>query len=767
MSSRRSRIRRTVVSIGLVSGFYAVAPVQTGAQSPTSQPVKKPLTLEALYGPKRVDFDGEYATGMRWAADGQSYFIRQSGLWNRVDVQTGAEMPAYDADQLAAGFRKLGLDEKASQVAARNPMFDRQRAQGFWQLKGRLAVAHLKTVEPKFLDVDPGVRQEVDFSPRGQHLSYVRGNDLYVLDLRTGQERPLTRDGHAERLNGILDWVYEEEVYGRGSRRGYWWRDDDAYIAYLTLDERRVPFFTLTTSQHPQSVERWHFPKPGDPNPGAALAVVSIPEGRERRVDLSRYEDQEILIVRVAWSPQGTLFFQVQNREQTWLDLNEADPRTGDVRHLFRETTPAWVSVNNDGPTWIGQTREFLWLSERDGWRHIYRIGPDGATLGRLTEGEWEVRELLGVDAASERAYFTGVPSGGIATQAFRVRLTGGAVEKLTDEQYSHRVSFDPTFSRFFDTFSNITTPPKVYLRSADGAMLRAISENAHIPALAEYEFGQVEITTLPARDGAPLHAILVRPPPGVTPAPRPAWPTSQPTTRPARVAPVSEAPSAGGAAYPLVCSVYAGPQVANVTNRWGGLLEAHLLATRGYLVMFVDPRTSNGYGAAGAWKAHRCLGVQELADIEDAVRALIDRGEVDPERVGILGHSYGGYMTCYALTHSKMFAAGVAMAPVTDWRLYDTIYTERYMGLPADNEAGYDASSAIHAAGNLHGRLLVLHGAIDDNVHAQHTLRLAEALQKANIDFDLMIYPTDRHGLGNTRLHVARKRLQHLLKWL
>ena len=724
-----------------------VLPLQTAwaATAPSQQlrPLltdgSKPITLEAIYGPEgRVNFRGTVASRMTWLDDGTHFLHRRDGVLQRVNAETDEAEPAYDHEALQAVLEAHDdFDESAAGRLARRPgTFNKDRSVVLVSHQRRLYLYRFADEQLTRITEQPGDFGNRQLSPTTGFVSFVRDNNLFTIDTQTGRQGQLTADGNETLLNGVLDWVYQEEVYGRGRYGAHWWRDDDAYVAYLQLDESQVPSFSIAdqTPQH-SKVERTNYPKSGDPNPTVRLGVIPATGGETVWVDLSKYGEIEFLIVRVAWAPDGRLIYQVQNREQQWLDLNAADPRSGESTTLIHEASPAWVNVLGQ-PDWLNDG-SFLWFSERDGYRHLYHYTRDGKLNRRLTEGSWEVRRLHGVDPKTGWVYFSGTRDTTLESHAYRVKLDGGSVERLTEPGFTHRTQFDPQLRYFIDTFSNVSTPAKVHLRRSDASLVRVISEN-EIEELADYRLSTPQFLRIPARDGHLLNAMLILP-----------------------------HDYEAGRRYPVWSYTYGGPHAPSVRNRWGGngAMLNQYLAQKGYIYWVCDPRSASGEGAVSAWQAYQQLGVLELSDLEDGIRWLVEQGYADPERVGIHGHSYGGFMTAYALTHSDVFSLGVASAPVTDWRNYDTIYTERYMRTPENNPEGYDGTSVVQGAKDLHGRLLVVHGALDDNVHFQNTLQFIFELQKHKKQFDLMVYPKDRHGIGRGGAHLREMRLKYILE--
>ncbi|MGE0478827.1 MAG: DPP IV N-terminal domain-containing protein [Phycisphaerae bacterium] len=737
----------------------ATAPSGDATTAPATSPATpKELTLDAILGPdNKVDFDGSYKSGLRW--DGSHYLERRDGVLCRIDPLTDDATPAFDRDALAAALLKQGdWDAKAAAAKAKDPgRFSAARSTVLIERDGALYTYRMpklrshagssardsgsRSERVRRIAGPPGARGErkvLALSPAGGFVSFVRNNDLHTLDARTGWEHRLTCDGDEHTLNGILDWVYQEEVYGRGNWRGYWWRDDDAFIAFLQLDESEVPVYTIVepTPRQP-AVEQYPYPRAGDPNPRVRVGVVRPRGGFVTWVDLKRYADADPLVVRVDWAPDGRLLLQVQDRQQRWLALCDADPRSGATRELIREQTAAWVEPLG-APRFLPDG-SLIWLSERDGWRHAYHYRRDGSLIRPVTRGDWDVESVHVIDESARCVYVSGSRETPLEDHVYRVPLDGGEAVRLTELGWSHAASFDE-FGRFFiDTFSNLTTPPKVHLRRSDGSLVRVISAN-DTQVAAEYDLVTPDLVRVPARDGAWLNGMILRP-----------------------------QTIAAGQRLPVWFPVYAGPASPTVSNRWGGtnVLMHQYLVQRGYVVFAVDPRSASGHGAVSAWQAYRRLGEQELADLEDAAKWIASQGYADPSRFGIYGFSYGGFMTCYAMTHSDVFRLGIAGGSVTDWRYYDSIYTERFMLTPKENEAGYDATSTVKKAERLSGRLLLVHGAIDENVHFKNTLELMLALQKHRKQFDMMLYPRDRHGIGEGRRHFAELRLDYILEGL
>ena len=557
-------------------------------------------------------------------------------------------------------------------------------------------------------------------------VSFVRENNLYVEDLSMQRrERALTRDGSAKILNGRLDWVYQEELYGRGNFGAYWWSPDSTSIAFLRFDENPVPEFTVVDHiPYRQNVELTPYPKAGDPNPHVKLGVVNAAGGDIRWVDTYKYQPADMLISRVAWTPDSKkVVYQAQNREQTFLDLNFADARDGKSTNIIHETSKAWVAIN-ENPIWL-KDGTFLWASERDGWEHLYHYSADGKLLRQVTDGKWEVRSIQGVDEQNGFIYFTGTQHSHIAPNGYRIKLDGTGLQRLTTTAGSHRIDVSPTYNYFIDVWSDLNTPSQVRLFDASGKLVRVIAENK-VDALKQYKLGTPELLQVKTRDGFVMEAMMIKPP------------DFDPRKK-----------------YPVMSFTYGGPHAPQVRNAWGSAtyMWHQMLAQKGYIIWVCDNRTASGKGLESTWLVYKNFGELELRDIEDGLTWLKSQSYVDGSRIGIWGWSYGGFMTSYALTHSKSFKIGIAGGSVTDWRDYDSIYTERYMQTPQNNPEGYKKSSPVNAAKDLNGKLLLIHGAIDDNVHMQNTIQFVYELQKAGKQFELMLYPKSRHGVTDPLL--------------
>jgi dipeptidyl-peptidase-4 len=711
---------------------------------------RKALSLDDIYDPgKRVNFNGTPAPDIAWI-DGTHYAwgrAARGGIdWMKIDAATGSETPLFDAARMAAalaGLPGIGSEEARRSSRTRGLTFDAAYSRALLRIAGDLYVYSFDSNRAVRLTNAPGAEEDASFSPDGRFVAFVRANNLYVADVATRRETALTSDGSARVLNGRLDWVYEEEIYGRGQNRGYWWSPDSTRLAFLRIDDTPVPAYTIADQiPYEQNIEHWDYPKAGDPNPVVKLGVTAVTDGPANWIETAKYPEADRLIVRVGWTPDSRrVVYEVQNRTQTWLDLNAADVSTGAVQTIMRETSRFWIdSEDTRVPVWLNDG-SFLWLSDRSGWQHLYHYKPDGTLIKQVTTGKWELRALHGIDEAGGWVYISGTERSPIGGDIYRVKLDGSSLQRLSTAEGTHSAEFSSSFAFYVDSWSNVTTPPETRLHRNDGTLVRVIDENK-VAVLGDYNLSRPEFLQVKTRDGFVMEAMMIRPP------------DFDPSKR-----------------YPVYQFTYGGPHTPQVRNAWGGsqYIYHQLLAQKGIIVWICDNRTASGKGSESAWPLYRNLGELELRDIEDGVSWLKHQPYVDASRIGIHGWSYGGYMTSYALTHSTSFAMGIAGGAVTDWRDYDTVYTERYMGRPEENPDGYRKSSPRFFADDLHGALMLIHGMIDDNVHMANTIQFAYELQKAQKPFRLMLYPKSRHGVSDPALveHLRSTMLSFVLEYL
>jgi dipeptidyl-peptidase-4 len=580
-----------------------------------------------------------------------------------------------------------------------------------------------------------GKQQAAQLSPDGKKAAFVRENNLFYVTLDDMRETQITFDGRMnEIINGIPDWVYEEEF---SFARAFEWSPGSDRVAFLRFDESRVRQFSMNlfAGQLYPSVYTFKYPKAGEENSVVTVHTYDLTGGTTRTMDIGPQTDQ--YIPRIRWTPGGQLAIYRLNRLQNHFEVLLADAESGKSRVIYEERNDRYVERVDQGTiTFLADGDRFIVRSERDGWFHLYLYSIEKGLLNPITRGEWEVTELLGVDEKINRIYYTSTETSPLRRDLYRVRLDGDAKERLTRGEGTHRIVFNDDFSQFIDYFSNAATPQKVTLNDANGHELRVLEDNAALrERLRERQVPRKEFFTFTTPDGTVLNGWMLRPP-GFSEETR----------------------------YPVLMTQYSGPGSQEVSDSWSMDWEDALVQT-GYLVVCVDPRGTGFRGEAFKKITYRELGRYETEDQIAAARYLATLPYVDASRIGIYGWSYGGFMALNCiLKGADVFKAAIAVAPVTNWRYYDTIYTEIYNGLPQDNPAGYDRKSPIFFADRLQGKLLIAHGTGDDNVHVQNTYEMINQLVLADKEFEVAIYPDKNHGMApGGRNHLMRKCIEFI----
>ncbi len=565
-------------------------------------------------------------------------------------------------------------------------------------------------------------------SPDGTRVAFARDGDLYVVDLAARAETRLTLGARDGVFHGVAEFIAQEEM-DRAS--GFWWSPDGRRIAYTEVDETGIPTYPIVhQGQAVWEVEPERYPFAGGPNARVRLGVVKAAGGETVWVRLEEAGD-DVYLPRVRFDAEGSLLVQVESRDQKSLKLLRADPATGAATVLLEDRSTTWINLHDDlKPLRDGR---FLWSSESTGYRHLELRARDGALVRRLTSGDWAVDQVEAVDEAGGSVYFTAAKDGPLERQLYRVGLDGGPIERVTTEPGWHTVTGSRDGALWVDVHDTAAAPPRVLLRDGTGRVIRVLDPNDD-PEPKALGLRAPEFVTLRAADGSTLHGALYKPP--STPA---------------------------GRKYPAIVRVYGGPTAQTVKNSWELTedLRAQYLARHGYVVFRLDNRGTPRRGKAFETALARRLGSVEVDDQIAGARFLAGLPYVDGARLGIYGWSYGGYMAARCLLEAPdLFKVAVVGAPVTDWDGYDTHYTERYMGTPRDNAAGYEGSSLLPLASRLRGRMLIVHGMVDENVHFRHTARFLDALNSAQKPYDLIIFPDERHlprGEADRRYLEAR----------
>ncbi len=578
------------------------------------------------------------------------------------------------------------------------------------------------------LTANPGEEDNPTFSPDGKWLAYTRDNNLYAYDLAGGLERQLTADGSETIKNGHASWVYMEEILGRGGAyQAFWWSPDSTRLVFMRFDDSPVPQFPLyrADGRHGE-LELQRYPKAGDPNPYVQIGVVAVADARLVWLDFEPKADHYLAFPE--FTPDSkTVLVQWMNRGQDTVRLYACDPETGAKTVLHEEKQAAWVGFSKDLHTLADGG--FLIRSDVDGWDHLYLHGPDGTLKKRLTQGKWRVTSIEDVDEKGGWVYFLGRPRRSWDTTLLRVKLDGTGLQTLSPEAGVHRVRVSPGGAFYTDTFSTVSAPARMTLRRGDGTLVRELGDS-RTPAMAEYAWGRAELFTIPSGDGYDLPAVWVLPP-----------------------------DFDASRRYPVLISVYGGPDAGNVYDAWQGL-QAHYWAQRGVISLKVDHRGGGAFGKRAVALMHRCLGRWEMADYAAAAAWLRGQPFVAKDKIGITGSSYGGYVTLMAMTAgAPVFNYGLAVSSVSDWQLYDSVYTERFMDTPKENPDGYKQGAVLTHMEKYAGGLKITHGTIDDNVHMQNSIQVIDWLVTHNRSFEMMLYPNSRHGVQpSQRAHATRE---------
>jgi dipeptidyl-peptidase-4 len=567
-----------------------------------------------------------------------------------------------------------------------------------------------------------------ELSPDGAAMGYERDGNMFVYDLAAKHETQLTSDATPTSYNGHFDWVYEEEF---GLAQAWNWSPDSRYIAYWHLDEGAEPTmqFTDFAGRHAEWTSI-RIPQPGDSNPRVRIGVVAARTGHS--VWLDPGETGEFYIPRIYWTSRpDTLAVVTLNRPQNTVKLYFFDVKTGGRRLIFTQTSDTWIDVFDfyanvqDLMSFPAGRPEFLWISDRDGWQHIYRYDYSGRLLGQITHGRWSVARIEGTDSPRGIIYYTSTEASPLERQLYAIGFDGKGERRLTTTAGTHNIDMSPDTRYYIDRWSSVSQPRQVELwatgdRAGAGRQLKKLEDNAKVTQwLATHAYSAPTLMQFTTSDSAQIDISVVKPVPFDS------------TRR-----------------YPMVFAIYGGPGSQQVYNSFSGSTWTQWLAQQGYLVIGVNNRGTNNYGSAFMKTVYKRLGYWEAHDFAETAKFLGTKTYADAAHVAIIGTSYGGYSTVYTMEmYPDIFTVGMANSPVTDWRLYDSIYTERYMGLLGDNAVGYDSSSAIKHAGQLKGHLLLVHSMMDDNVHPQNTMQLLTALSDARIDVDLRIYPPGHHG--------------------
>jgi len=578
-------------------------------------------------------------------------------------------------------------------------------------------------------------------SPDGQHIAFTRQNDLYSVRVADGRETRYTSDATDLVYNGWSSWVYYEEILGRPTNyKAFWWSPDSKKIAFMRFDDTKVPVFPIYVSSGTHGyLEQTRYPKAGDPNPEVKVGFVRTEGSPVVWADFNEKDDQ--YFGQPYWDHDSeTIMVQWMDRDQTNLKFYAVNPEDGNKKEIYDEKQPTWISLDQDERiTYLADNEHYILKSDRTGWAHYYLYTLDGKLRNAITSGDWQVVSIQHIDEREKTLYFTARKENSATVDLYRTDFSGQNLKRLTFGDYSHQVQVSPDGKHFITNYSNVHTPNRTALLDDKGNILRELADSRS-PDFAEYKIGRTDYFTIKSEDGLFDLPMIVT------------YPVDFDENR----------------EYPVVMSIYGGPDAGTVRNTWKGTSNQHW-AKEGIVQISCDHRASGHYGKQGVAWMHRNLGKWEMADYIAVAKWLKAKPWVAKNKLLITGHSYGGYMTCLALTKgADYFDYGIAGAPVTSWELYDTHYTERWMDRPQDNPDGYREGSVLTYAHQYKGRLRIMHGDMDDNVHMQNTMQLVDALTNGNVPFELMVYPGSRHGFGRSKsAYDFRERVRFYYQYL
>ncbi len=592
---------------------------------------------------------------------------------------------------------------------------------------------------------DKEKKSNATISPDGKYVAFTKNNDLYTIEINSKKLNRLTNDGSKLILNGYASWVYMEEILGRSSQyRSYWWSPDSKKIAFFRSDDTKVPLFVITNAKglHGE-VEYTHYPKVGDPNPLVKIGIVSPNGGAAVWTKINEKQDQYFGMPY--WKPDGSsLLVQWAPRSQDQLKIYEVNPATGNIKEFYLEEQKTWVKLTDDGEriSFLKNRKGFVLSSDKTGWKHLYYYNMNGKLINQITTGNFTVNKIEFIDESNQLVYFSARGKENTARKDYySVRLDGTNLQRLSFGDYNHSlISLSPTASFFITTYSNSATPERMALVNNQGKVIKELGDSK-ASGFSDNNIAKTDFLRVKSDDG------LFDLPMKVT------WPINMDPTK----------------KYPVLISIYGGPDAGTCWDSWTLTGAQQWYAKEGLIQVVMDHRASGHFGKAGINYMHRDLGHWELVDYATMVKWLIANKQADPTKICIAGFSYGGYMGALALTKgAEVFTHALVGGPVTDWTLYDSHYTERFMDLPSENPEGYKTGNVMNYVDQYKGMMQIVHGEIDDNVHMQNSLQLISKLQDAKKDFEMMVYPGGRHGWpGNKAMHFQNLKTQFIYKHL
>lgn len=691
-----------------------------------------PITLEDIW--QNGTFSSKGVPGFNFQKDGVHFTKIAGSTIEQYDLRTGDKTGVIldlaalktDAKDWTGKFDGYSFNDDESKILLGTATEQIYR----WSSKSQFFVYDQKTKQLARLHDGPKQRY-VNFSPDGSKAAFVVENDLYYKDLVSGKTTRVTTDGKInEIINGASDWVYEEEFE---LIRAFEWSPDGQKIAFLRFDESQVPEVTLdlyTGGPYPVE-ETFKYPKVGEKNSVVTSWIYDLASGRKTQVSLPRSEGLDDYLPRIAWTPNGRLCLTWMNRHQDNLKLWLADPATGATTLLLDEKSKYYLDLKE--PSFLADGSGFIWESEKSGFNHLYKHDMTGKEVAALTKGNWEVTGFYGVDEKNGQVFYQAAAKNAMQREIYSAKLNGKGQKKLTKEKGVHTAQFSSTFDYYVNTYSTLNTPPQFNVYDRTGKLIRKLEQNDHVRELqADRGVTPAEFFSFKTSEKVELNGWMIKP----------------------------TDPQYAGKKLPVLMFVYGGPGSQQVLDQWKGANYwwFEMLAQKGYVVACVDNRGTGGRGEEFKKMTYLNMGKMETQDQIEAAKYMGTLPFVDSKRVGIFGWSYGGYMSSLCMLKGKeVFKSGIAVAPVTNWKWYDSIYSERYMRTEQENPKGFEENSPVNFADQLEGNYLLVHGLADDNVHFQNTAEMANKLIAANKQFDTMIYPNRNHGIsgGNAKIHL------------
>jgi dipeptidyl-peptidase-4 len=693
-----------------------------------AQALKK-VSLEDVF--KKNTFAQKSVYGINWMKDGKYYSsqVNRVGFPTvvKINVTTGAEEAVLlDGRALGLNFSSYSFNSDESKALVATDVESIYRR----STKGIFYVVDMATGEKQQLMNGEKISYAT-LSPDNDKVAFVKDNNLYLVELATNQTTQITKDGEWNKIiNGAADWVYEEEF---SMSQAFSWSPDGKKIAFIRFDETDVPEFNMQLwgPLYPADY-RFKYPKAGEKNAEVSIHVYDLASKNIQKVDAG--SEKDIYLPRIYWTKDANqLAFIRLNRLQNKLDLFHANATTGSSKLILSEESETYVDLDyNDNLQYLSDGKSFIRTSEKDGYKHIYHHAMDGSLIRQITSGDWEVTELVGVDEKNKKIYFVSAEASPLERNFYVIDFSGKNKKTLTPLAGTHRINMSPDHRFFIDYYSTTEMPQVVTLHESSGKLLKSLEENEELKErLKSFALGKKEFFTFPTVDGTALNGYVIKP-----------------------------ADFDPNKKYPVLMYVYGGPGSQNVLNSWGGTRDFwhQALVAEGYIVACVDNRGTGARGRDFKHATYANLGKLETVDQIEGAKYFAKQSYIDPSRIGIWGWSYGGYMSSLSLMiGNDVFKTAIAVAPVTTWRYYDTIYTERYLQTPQLNPSGYDDNSPISHVNKLKGNFLLIHGTGDDNVHFQNAVDLVDALIAADKQFETFYYPNRNHGIygGNTTWHL------------